>query len=109
MSRYILKRLVMLIPVLIGVTFMVYFILSLSPGDTAAIIAGEGADAQTIEAVRKDLGLDKPVIVQYGKYMWNLLHGDMGVSYSTKRPVFTTIMSSFPIQRSWPSGLSWWP
>ena len=86
----------MLIPVLIGVTFMVYFILSLSPGDTAAIIAGEGADAQTIEAVRKDLGLDKPVIVQYGKYMWNLLHGDMGVSYSTKRPVFTTIMSSFP-------------
>ena len=83
MSRYILKRLVMLIPVLIGVTFMVYFILSLSPGDTAAIIAGEGADAQTIEAVRKDLGLDKPVIVQYGKYMWNLLHGDMGVSYST--------------------------
>lgn len=45
MSRYILKRLVMLIPVLIGVTFMVYFILSLSPGDTAAIIAGEGADA----------------------------------------------------------------
>lgn len=57
---------------------------------------GEGADAQTIEAVRKDLGLDKPVIVQYGKYMWNLLHGDMGVSYSTKRPVFTTIMSSFP-------------
>ena len=96
MSRYILKRLVMLIPVLIGVTFMVYFILSLSPGDTAAIIAGEGADAQTIEAVRKDLGLDKPVIVQYGKYMWNLLHGDMGVSYSTKRPVFTTIMSSFP-------------
>ena len=53
----------MLIPVLIGVTFMVYFILSLSPGDTAAIVAGEGADAATIEAVRKDLGLDKPVIV----------------------------------------------
>ena len=86
----------MLIPVLIGVTFMVYFILSLSPGDTAAIVAGEGADAATIEAVRKDLGLDKPVIVQYGRYMWDLLHGDMGQSYQTKRDVFSTIMSAFP-------------
>ena len=86
----------MLIPVLIGVTFMVYFILSLSPGDTAAIVAGEGADAETIEAVRKDLGLDKPVIVQYGRYMWGLLHGDMGQSYQTKRDVFSTIMSAFP-------------
>ena len=54
----------MLIPVVIGVTFMVYFILSLSPGDTAAMIAGETADAETIEAVRKDLGLDQPVIVR---------------------------------------------
>ena len=60
MSKYVLKRLAMLIPVLIGVTFMVYFILSLSPGDTAAMIAGESADAETIEATRKDLGLDQP-------------------------------------------------
>ena len=86
----------MLIPVLIGVTFMVYFILSLSPGDTAAMIAGESADAETIEATRKDLGLDQPVIVQYGKYMLNLLHGDMGKSYKTKRDVFPTIMAAFP-------------
>lgn len=96
MSRYILKRLVMLIPVVIGVTFMVYFILSLSPGDTAAMIAGETADAETIEAVRKDLGLDQPVIVQYGKYMLNLLRGDMGQSYKSKRDVFPSIMASFP-------------
>lgn len=75
---------------------MVYFILSLSPGDTASMIAGEGADAQTIEAVRKDLGLDQPVIVQYGKYMWDLVRGDMGNSYQTKRAVFPTIMSAFP-------------
>ena len=96
MSKYVLKRLAMLIPVLIGVTFMVYFILSLSPGDTAAMIAGESADAETIEATRKDLGLDQPVIVQYGKYMLNLLHGDMGKSYKTKRDVFPTIMAAFP-------------
>lgn len=96
MSRYIAKRLVMLIPVIIGVTFLVFFILNLSPGDTAAMIAGEGADAETIEATRKDLGLDQPVIVQYGKYMWNLLHGDMGQSYKTKRDVFPTLMAAFP-------------
>ena len=96
MSKYVLKRLAMLIPVLIGVTFMVYFILSLSPGDTAAMIAGESADAETIEATRKDLGLDQPVIVQYGKYMLNLFHGDMGKSYKTKRDVFPTIMAAFP-------------
>ena len=96
MSRYVLKRLVMLIPVLIGVTFLVYFIISLSPGDTAAMLAGEDADAATIEALRHELGLDQPVIVQYARYMLNLLQGDMGNSYKTGRPVTNMIVSSFP-------------
>ena len=96
MSKYIYKRLIMLIPVLIGVTFMVYFILNLSPGDTATMIAGEGADAETIETIRREYGLDQPVIVQYGKYMLNLLHGDMGKSYLTNRDVFTSIAEAFP-------------
>lgn len=96
MSRYVFKRLVMLIPVLIGVTFLVYFIISLSPGDTAAMLAGEDADAETIEALRKELGLDQPVIVQYAKYMLNLIQGDMGNSYKTGRPVTNTIVSCFP-------------
>ena len=96
MSRYVLKRLVMLIPVLIGVTFLVYFIISLSPGDTAAMLAGEDADAATIEALRHELGLDQPVIIQYARYMLNLLQGDMGNSYKTGRPVTNMIISSFP-------------
>ena len=96
MSRYVLKRLVMLIPVLIGVTFLVYFIISLSPGDTAAMLAGEDADAATIEALRHELGLDQPVIVQYAKYMLNLIQGDMGNSYKTGRPVTNMIVSCFP-------------
>lgn len=96
MSKYVIKRLVMLIPVLIGVTFLVYFIISLSPGDTAAMLAGEDADAATIEALRKELGLDQPVIVQYAKYMLNLLQGDMGNSYKTGRPVTNMIVSCFP-------------
>ena len=96
MSRYVIKRLVMLIPVLIGVTFLVYFIISLSPGDTAAMLAGEDADAATIEALRHELGLDQPVIVQYARYMLNLLQGDMGNSYKTGRPVTNMIVSCFP-------------
>lgn len=96
MSRYVLKRLVMLIPVLIGVTFLVYFIISLSPGDTAAMLAGEDADAATIEALRHELGLDQPVIVQYARYMLNLIQGDMGNSYKTGRPVTNMIVSCFP-------------
>lgn len=96
MSKYVIKRLVMLIPVLIGVTFLVYFIISLSPGDTAAMLAGEDADEATIEALRKELGLDQPVIVQYARYMLNLLKGDMGNSYKTGRPVTYMIVSSFP-------------
>ena len=105
MSKYVLKRLAMLIPVLIGVTFMVYFILSLSPGDTAAMIAGESADAETIEATRKDLGLDQPVIVQYGKYILNLLHGDMGKSYKTFSRRSWQLSRT---QQSLRSGQSWW-
>ena len=96
MSGYVIKRLVMLIPVLIGVTFLVYFIISLSPGDTAAMLAGEDADAATIEALRHELGLDQPVIVQYARYMLNLLQGDMGNSYKTGRPVTNMIVSCFP-------------
>lgn len=96
MSKYILKRMLMLVPVLIGVTFMVFFILSFSPGDTATMIAGEGADEETIKAIEQEYGLDQPVIVQYGKYMWKLMHGDMGNSYQTKRPVAGTIIETFP-------------
>ena len=96
MSRYVIKRLVMLIPVLIGVTFLVYFIISLSPGDTAAMLAGEDADAATIEALRHELGLDQPVPIQYARYMLNLLQGDMGNSYKTGRPVTNMIVSCFP-------------
>lgn len=96
MVRYITKRLLMLIPVLIGVTFLVYAILYFSPGDAARLAAGDTADAATVEAVRVELGLDKPLVVQYFNYMKNLLHGDMGRSYTTHREVAKTLMDAFP-------------
>lgn len=86
----------MLIPVIIGVTFLVYFILGLTPGDPATLITGGEADAETVARVREELGLDDPIIVQYGKYMWDLLHGDMGQSWQTKKDVFQSVASVIP-------------
>jgi len=94
--RYILKRNVMLLPVLIGVTFLVFAIISLTPGDVAAMMLGQGATNESVAALRQDMGLDDPLLAQYGRYLGQLLHGDMGTSYATKKPVVDEIMSRFP-------------
>jgi len=86
----------MLIPVLIGVTFIVYFILSLSPGNPAAIILGDGATPEALAQLEKELGLDKPVIVQYFNYMLGVIQGDFGESYRTGLSVSEQIFTLFP-------------
>lgn len=94
--RYIFKRNVMLVPVLLGVTFLVYLIISLTPGDVAAMMLGQGATQESVAALRHDMGLNDPIIVQYGRYLGRLLHGDMGLSYATQKPVIEEILSRFP-------------
>ena len=74
MHKYVLKRLLMLIPVIIGVTFVVFFILNLAPGDPAAIILGDQATAEALAMKREELGLNDPIFVRYFHYMWDLLH-----------------------------------
>lgn len=96
MYKFILKRLLMLIPIIIGVTFLVYFILSFTPGDPVAIILGVEATEEAIKEVREQLGLDQPVIVQYLMYMAKLCRGDMGQSYAKGRDVATEIINAFP-------------
>jgi len=96
MSKYILRRLMLMIPVLIGVTFLVYFIISLTPGDPAAMILGNGATEEAVVQLREDMGLNDPVIVQYGNYMKDLFTGDMGTSYSTGKAVSGEIGQRFP-------------
>ena len=96
MYKFILKRLFMLIPIIIGVTFLVYLILSFSPGDPVAIILGVEATEEAIKEVREQLGLDKPVIVQYLMYMSKLVRGDMGQSYAKSRDVAKEIITAFP-------------
>lgn len=96
MSKYILRRLLMMIPVMLGVTFLVYFIVSLTPGDVAANILGIGATEEAIIELTEEMGLDDPIIVQYGRYMGDLLTGDMGTSYATGKAVSSEISQRFP-------------
>jgi len=95
MLAYILKRLAALVPILIGLTIIVFLMLALIPGGTAVAILGPLASPENIAKVNKELGLDQPLIDQYLTWMGNLLHGDMGRSYSLKRPVVDEVFERF--------------
>ena len=96
MYKYILRRLLLLIPVVIGVSFVVYGIMSMVPGDPVYQVLSEDATPEQIAAARHEMGLDRPFLVRYGRYMLGLLRGDMGKSYISKRAVFSTYMQRFP-------------
>jgi len=96
MWKFIFKRILSLIPVLIGVTLIVFLIMSLAPGDPAKVILGLEASEEQIEKLREEMGLNDPVMVQYVRYMKNLVQGDMGLSYKTKRPVTEEVWARFP-------------
>lgn len=86
----------MLILVIVGVSFLIYFIMDIAPGDLALTILGEDASAEELESLRKELGLNRPVIVRYATYMWNLLHGDLGYSYKYKMDVWDIYTQRLP-------------
>lgn len=96
MSKYIVKRLLAMIPVIIGITLLVFFIMKLAPGDPARMILGDQATEEALAAKREELGLNSPMIIQYLRYMGGLLHGDMGVSYINNKPVASEVLSRFP-------------
>ncbi len=95
MLQYFIKRVLGMVPTLFLVAVCVFFFVHLLPGDPARLTAGPEADEQTVELVRKELGLDKPMIVEFGKYVSGGLTGDKGNSVSTKRPVTTEIGERF--------------
>lgn len=94
--KYILHRLLLLIPVIIGVSFLIFFIVNLAPGNPAEMIAGPEADIETIQKIEEDLGLNKNIFVRYGEYMLNLLHGDLGTSYYSDDKVFDKYIDRLP-------------
>ncbi|OPJ56480.1 nickel ABC transporter permease [Alkalithermobacter paradoxus] len=96
MYKYILRRLLMLIPVMLGVTFIVFSIMYMTPGDPAQMILGESAPEASLQALREEMGLNDPFIVQYGRFVKNAATGQFGRSYITKREVFSEILGRFP-------------
>jgi peptide/nickel transport system permease protein len=93
---YILKRLVYLVPVLIGVTLLVFFISHAIPGDPARMMAGQKASRQAVENLRHSMGLDRPLPEQYVRFLWGLFHGDLGTSIRNQRPVVEDLADFFP-------------
>ena len=87
----------MMIPVLLGVVFIMFCLQEITPGDPAIIIAGEGAPQATIDALRLEMGLDDPFLVRFGTYVFNMVQGDFGLGWSRRRlPVFDEIIVRFP-------------
>ncbi len=96
MTRYIIRRLLLLIPVLIGISLITFAMLRLIPGDPAQVMLGEHATEEQILAIRSRLGLDEPLHIQYLLYMGDLVRGDLGRSIMTNRPVIQEIGQRFP-------------
>ncbi len=98
MTRYVVLRLLWIVPVVLGVSLIVFSIMKMVPGDVAQVIAGTEGTAEDVELIRRSLGLDRPVYEQYLIFLGNSLRGDFGRSAVTKRPVVEEIGS-----RVWPT------
>ena len=95
MLQYVTKRLLALVPVLLGLTVIVFMMMVLIPGDPATAILGSYATPENVAKLNRDLGLDKPAWQQYFVWLGNLFQGDLGRSYSLNRPVLDEVMERF--------------
>src|SRR5436305_9346127 len=97
MARFALTRFGMLIPTFVGITLMAFFLIRLVPGDPIEAMAGErGIDPARHEQLRRDLGFDQPLLLQYGIYVGRVLHGDLGRSIVTREAVLSEFAALFP-------------
>jgi peptide/nickel transport system permease protein len=96
MVALIIRRIVQLLFLLLGLSFLVFGSMYIAPGDPASIIGGPTATASDLAAIRTNLGLDQPFLVQYGHYLLNVLHGNLGYSYQTQQSVAEAIATRFP-------------
>ncbi len=96
MLKFTLTRLLQAIPVILGTTFLTFFLLQVVPGDPVTLMMGEHIQPDVVERVRKEMHLDDPWPQRYVLYMWDALHGDLGRSYKIKREVADLIGNAFP-------------
>ena len=97
MSRYVIKRLLLIIPIIIGISFVIFTIMALTPGDPASLILSAGATQDDIDALNHELGYDRPFMVRYFSYIFDLVRGDMGKSYITRQPVLKQVLERAPV------------
>lgn len=95
MQAFVLKRLVAVVPVLFGLSIIVFLVMALIPGDTATAILGSYATPENVERINRDLGLDKPLVQQYAIWIGNVLQGDFGRSFALNRPVLDEVLERF--------------
>lgn len=96
MHRYLIRRLLLTIPVLLGVATLVFSLIHFIPGDPAQAMLGESAAPEDVAQLRMRLGLDRPLLVQYGSFLRGLAHGDLGVSLRNDQPVLRQILERMP-------------
>ena len=96
MLKYFIKRIFQLIPVILVVTLLVFMIMQLADGDPARLILGELATEEQCEQLREEMGLNDPLLIQYGRYLLGCLQGDFGTSYIKSRSVTSEVLSRFP-------------
>ena len=95
MLSYIVRRLLAAIPVMAVVALFVFSLLYVAPGDPAAVIAGDQASPEDVARIRQSLGLDRPFLIRFGEWVWQILHGDLGTSIFTNLPVTTMMVQRF--------------
>lgn len=96
MIKYIIKRLLAVIPTLLFIIFVVFFILNITPGDPGRIMLGTTATQEQVDMLNESLGVNRPLLVRYVDYIWDALHGDFGTSYTFNVPVTQVLMPKFP-------------
>ena len=96
MLRYIAKRLLLLVPVLLGITLVVQLLIEITPGDPVRVMLGTQATEERVQEVRDQMGLNDPLPTRYARYLWNVLHGDFGMSFMTEQPIVDAIAMRFP-------------
>jgi len=101
MATYIVRRILLMIPTLLGAVTLIFLLMRLLPGDVALYILGSGESSdvnkQALQQIREDLGLDQPLIVQYGQWLWGVVRLDFGNSYWTRKPVIEELKRRYPI------------
>ena len=99
MRRSIVRRVLQFIPVLLGITFLAFLLIYLSPSDPVSVRMSAGGifvSPEIMESMRRSMGLDRPLLIQYGDWLWNILHGNMGKSYITDADVLDQILKALP-------------